>query len=281
MANLSEAKTKWRTKTCWFCEARVGADVVRCVKCGHYNLSGQRAYDKPLLRLADAVSAELTRVRTGPWDYVFGGGLVETSASLIGAVPGCGKTTMTLQACEKVCEDNPGREALLIASEQLPSEIKTYSDRMLLKNTSRFVVIPTLNGLEELGNLEEICAAIKPVFIGLDSLPGLCGDQHDVAVDMCKVLKDISSKLKAPSFIVDHVTKAKEFAGLMKLQHAVDVVITMDRDDDSGSATGGVRTMRAIKNRFGRANIEILLDMTERGLVPHVPGPEEDEDDDD
>ena len=253
-----------------------------CRGCGLYSFGVTGSYTKPLVRLGDATSADLVRVKTGPWDKAFGNGrpggdgLVETSVTLIGAVPGCGKSTLALQACDMVCELT-GKEALFIASEQLVDEIKTYADRLELKHTKRFVMIPTVSGLEELGNLEEIAKHIMPGIIVLDSLPGLCGDQHDIAVEMCEVLKkEVSAKVKAPSLIVDHVTKAHEMAGLMGLQHAVDVLAIMDRNDETQ-----VRSIHTKKNRFGKAGERVFLNMTEKGLVEANGLPDENDEDED
>ncbi len=266
-----------------------GKDACLCRGCGFYNFGVAGAYDKPLVRLGDAVSADLARVRTGPWDPIFGGGesletqgLVITSVALIAAVPGCGKTTLALQACDMVCE-RTGKEALFIASEQLITELKTYADRLRLKHTKRFVTIATLGGLEELGNLEAIAKHVQPGIIVLDSLPGLCGDMDEVAVEMCEVLKkEVSAKVNAPTIVVDHVTKSHEMAGLMKLQHAVDILAIMDHLDEAKQ----IRTIYTKKNRFGRSGQRINLQMNEWGLslatgLPELEEDEEDDDDDD
>lgn len=254
-----------------------------CAGCGYYNFGLGGSYDKPLVRLGDATSADLVRVQTGPWDPVFGNGrpggdgLVETSVVLIGAVPGCGKSTLALQACDRVCRDT-GKDALFIASEQLIEEIKVYADRLQLEHTKKIVMINTVGGLDELGNLEAIAKHVMPGIIILDSLPGLCGDQHDIAVEMCEVLKkEVSAKVKAPSLIVDHVTKAHEMAGLMGLQHSVDVLAIMDRNDETQ-----VRTIYTRKNRFGKAGERVYLQMTEKGLIKaNAPTDDDDEDDED
>ena len=278
---MKKSLADFKKSRCARCGDPLGAGGCMCGGCGYYNFGIGGAYTKPLVRLGDAVSADLKRVMTGPWDPVFGNGkvdgLVETSVILIGAVPGCGKSTLALQACDRVIEDT-GKEALFISSEQLVSEVKTYADRLQLKHTDKIVVIDTVGGLDELGNLEDIAKHVMPGIIVLDSLPGLCGDSHDVAVEMCEVLKKgVSAKVKAPSIVVDHVTKAHEMAGLMGLQHSVDVLAIMDRNDETQ-----VRTIYTRKNRFGKAGERIYLQMVERGLIlaNSVPGEEEDEDDD-
>jgi len=267
---------------CGRCSDPLIAGGCMCRGCGYYNFGVGGAYNKPLIRLGDAISADLKRVRTGPWDPVFGNGkvggdgLVETSVVLIGAVPGCGKSTLALQACDRVIEDT-GKEALFISSEQLVSEVKTYADRLQLKHTKKIVMIDTVGGYDELGNLEDIAKHVMPGIIILDSLPGLCGDNHDVAVEMCEVLKkEVSAKVKAPSIVVDHVTKAHEMAGLMGLQHSVDVLAIMDRNDDTQ-----VRSIYTRKNRFGKAGEKIYLQMVERGLILANHNPDEDDEDED
>lgn len=77
---------------------------------------------------------------------------------------------------------------------------------------------------------------------------------------MCKAFKDYAVLLKAPVIIIDHVTKDEDFAGLMQLQHAVDTTLILSLDEND------TRYLTTIKNRFGPANISVILDMTERGL---------------
>ena len=103
---------------------------------------------------------------------------------------------------------------------------------------------------------------------------------------MCKLLKQYAVQLLAPAIIICHVTKSNDIAGLMTLQHAVDSLMTLFPDQDSG-----LRSLQVLKNRFGPAYINTFFDMTAAGLVyvpedriedaPAGKPPENDEDDED
>jgi predicted ATP-dependent serine protease len=116
----------------------------------------------------------------------------------------------------------------------------------------------------------------------LDSVPGLTGNDHQAAVEMCKTLKLFSARLKAPSIVIDQVTKEDAFAGLRALEHAVDATMTFFAvDDDSRPPQAEkIRELSVLKNRNGRAHIFSEFEMTETGLVPveeYEEGEEEEE----
>ena len=65
-----------------------------------------------------------------------------------------------------------------------------------------------------------------------------------------------------PVILVGHVTKDGTLAGPKTLEHLVDVVLSVE-----GDRTGGLRLLRATKNRYGSTEEVGVFEMGERGLT--------------
>ena len=205
------------------------------------------------ITLADAVASDVDRILTGPWDEALGGGIVIDSVILIGGEPGAGKSTLALHVCSAIAEK---RKVLYIATEESPGQIKGRADRLgVLGQRNIQVLFP-----DNVGEVEMEIKERKPQAIILDSLPGLVGYDEKRAIVICEMLKRYAIEFQAPSIIIDHINKEGDLAGLMRLQHAVDVVLTF-RPHPEG------RVIRAEKNRHGAAFIECWLSMGEKGLI--------------
>jgi len=63
--------------------------------------------------------------------------------------------------------------------------------------------------------------------------------------------------------LVGHVTKEGSIAGPKVLEHLVDVVLQFD-----GDRYGGLKIIRAMKNRFGSTNETAIFEMLKDGLAP-------------
>ena len=70
-----------------------------------------------------------------------------------------------------------------------------------------------------------------------------------------------------PVILVGHVTKDGTLAGPKTLEHLVDVVLSIE-----GDRTGGLRLLRAAKNRYGSTEEVGVFEMGDRGLA-EVAGP--------
>lgn len=245
---------------CKSCGSKMMKGKSRCNNCGQWHI-GPSDKQEHVVRLNEAKDVSVERYLTGPWDEVFGGGIVKTSAVLIGAIPGAGKSTISLQIADSICEQTK-RDILYIAAENHEGEIKSYADRLQIKNQEKMLILPSLGNYEGLHHFDSIIEKYKPAAMFLDSVIGLVGQDHDSALMICKVLKGYSVKSQSPVMIVDHVNKQEDFAGLMALQHEVDVLLTLLVDERTG-----IRTLACpVKNRFGRTPVEIDLIMTEQGL---------------
>lgn len=223
--------------------------------------------------LSAVIGDKLQRVSTGiaSVDDLLGGGAAQSSTILLGGTAGAGKSTAALQMSSNMAGILK-RETLYIAAEESASQIKDRAHRLALKYAHLVRLYP-------MGNQYDVAECLrqrKPCAVILDSLPGFVSGLEE-AVDFCNVLKQFAIELNAPFFIIDHVNKADDFAGLEKLKHTVDTTITI-----YPTGVGEIREMTVMKNRFGQANKTIELLMTETGLIEHEsPSEEEDDDDED
>ena len=260
--------------TCRLCEATLKPDRISCPSCGACNVSDSNVQTIGLditVALSEVVSADVNRIRTDLCDENFGEtiddngkvkstGLVRTSTVLLGGSPGAGKSTLSLQLCDIVSDND---ESLIIAAEQAPQEIKLTAERIKLKNMPRIRVLPAMSG----ANLVQAINSRpnKPKIVIIDSLQALVGEEHDLQLEVCKRSKDFAVRLECPFIIISHVTKADVIAGKMQLQHAVDTTMTFFPDENED-----IRIMNTIKNRFGKAgsSVNSYFAMGLRGLEP-------------
>jgi DNA repair protein RadA/Sms len=263
------------TQACRRCSANFSADKMQCPSCSFWNtvVITSPDDDKTIL-LSEATAAVVKRISTGPWDACWGfhvdddgmrfEGTVTSSVTLLGGVPGAGKSTLALQLANTIA-DTTQREVLYISAEESNAEIRARAKRLKLQNLDKIRLIP-IGVSVELGG---IMMHRKPVALIADSLPKIAPDPAD-AVIFCEKLKGYAIELECPVIIIDHVTKEEELAGLMALQHAVDTTLLFTVYED------GVRELKTIKNRNGPSGTRVFLNMTETGL--QLRDEEEDED---
>lgn len=244
--------------TCIRCDSPITGS--QCRFCKAWQISKQPSKEDGSALLSEITSAEETRFNVGPFNFVWSGkkdrGIVSTSETLLGGIPGAGKTTLVLQLADLFAELT-GKETGLISAEMNKEELRLYADRLELKRLNRIRIIPALSGTVEVGDI------IRSRPFGLvivDSLQGLVGEDDEASIGVCKIMKQYASEFKTPVIVISQVNKEGDFAGLMKLQHAVDTLMTIECDED------GLRIIRVQKNRFGRAFIESTFQMIETGL---------------
>jgi DNA repair protein RadA/Sms len=234
---------------CPNCEGTIPDNKSRCPICGSWEWSALEVEQDSIL-LSEVPRKANPRICTGPWDYVFGGGLVNTGCYLLGGAPGAGKTTMLLQLSDRIQGD-----VIFVAAEQSTTEIALYADRLRIKKDIRLV--PALNG----ANVARVLERWKPSLVIIDSLQGLVGDDDGLQEQVCTIAKNHAVKLESPIIMISHVTKDEVLAGRMTLQHKVDATLIFYTDEDEDE-----RVLLATKNRFGPAFVESRFRMTEDGL---------------
>jgi DNA repair protein RadA/Sms len=255
---------------CSLCDFFLPKDKLRCPNCHHWNLRAEESDDDTVL-LSDAKVENVERIDVGFFNPIFGkGGLARTSVNLVGGPPGGGKTTMFLMMCDLVIPKFEPHEGLYIACEQSDAEIRDYALRLKIQSMHRIRIVKAMGGLKR--DLGELIAQFNPCLMILDSLSKLCGENLELQVKVAERMKEYTVQYKAPSLIVNQITKQDDHAGLMKLQHAVDATFMMDKDDSDGS-----RFLYSTKNRFGAAPVGIELMMTpENAEIPGILVPKGD-----
>jgi DNA repair protein RadA/Sms len=191
---------------------------------------------------------------------VLGGGLMRGSSVLMGGEPGTGKSTLMLQLAARL--QARGR-TLYVSGEESPGQLRMHADRIGVSSERIEVVSET-----ELTAIMQVLEQVKPVLIIVDSVQTLYTREVNAlpgSVNQIKVctqeLVDWARTRGAALLLVAHVTKEGVIAGPKLIEHLVDTVISFEQ------ATTEIRTLQAVKNRFGSVDEIGFFRMTETGLV--------------
>lgn len=202
-------------------------------------------------------------------DRVLGGGIVPGLLVLIGGAPGIGKSTIVLQAAEKLCAS--GATVLYVSGEESEKQIKMRGERLGVSAKSLFVLAETsleiiFSRVAEVDPAALIIDSVQTIFSeSIESAPGSVSQVRDVAAKLMMYAKQSGT----PVFLTGHITKDGSIAGPKTLEHIVDTVLYFEGDRHHNH-----RIIRAAKNRFGAANEIGVFEMTDRGLIP-VANPSE------
>jgi DNA repair protein RadA/Sms len=209
-------------------------------------------------------SQDDTRVPSGieEFDRVLGGGIVPGSLILIGGDPGIGKSTLLLQAADKL--SGGGTIVLYVSGEESERQIKLRGERLGVVAENLFLLPETnleniFHEIERMTPGAIIVDSIQTVFSGnIESAPGSVSQVREVAGQFLLLAKNRG----IPVFLIGHVTKEGSIAGPKALEHIVDTVLYFE-----GERHHNHRIVRATKNRFGAANEVGVFEMTGAGLV--------------
>ena len=201
-------------------------------------------------------------------DRVLGGGVVAGSLSLIGGDPGIGKSTLLLQAADRLAVHGP---VLYATAEESARQVRLRGDRLGAKCPS-LLLLPETSLEAILDRVREI----QPAFLVIDSIQTIFTSSLESAPGSVSQVRECASRLMqlakgegVSTFIVGHVTKDGSIAGPRMLEHMVDTVLYFE-----GDAGHPYRILRAVKNRFGSTNEIGVFSMHESGLL-EVPNPSE------
>jgi DNA repair protein RadA/Sms len=202
-------------------------------------------------------------------DRVLGGGLVAGSLVVIGGEPGIGKSTLVLQAAAAMAAAAPpDREVLYVSGEESAGQIRLRAARVGavggLAGASIAVVAE-----HDVGRIIDLAHDRRPAAVVVDSIQTVRVDELDGSAGSVGQVRESAARLgelaKAdgvPVILVGHVTKDGSLAGPRTLEHLVDVVLALE-----GDRYGGLRLLRASKNRFGSTEEVGVLEMGEAGLT--------------
>lgn len=253
---------EWNT----FVEEKVNTKTIvssSASKAGHENA-------KPL-KLSEIALNDEERMSThmNELNRVLGGGIVPGSLILVGGDPGIGKSTLLLQVCRNMAQDN--RKVLYISGEESLRQIKLRANRIGEFGENLFLLCET-----DLGVIEETIRHIMPDITIIDSIqtvynadvssaPGSVSQVREAT----NVFLQIAKGMGVSVFIVGHVTKEGTVAGPRVLEHMVDTVLYFE-----GDRHASYRILRGVKNRFGSTNEIGVFEMQEKGLI-EVTNPSE------
>ena len=86
-------------------------------------------------------------------------------------------------------------------------------------------------------------------------------------MDVGREYKRLAVKWHAPAFIICHITKQGDAAGLTTSQHDVDAIMSLFPNDNDRSKFSGKPVAVMHKNRFGATNVDYQLIMKSTGLI--------------
>lgn len=258
--------------TCQECGAQTPRWVGRCPECGTWGSvieesagpggapAQVRAETRPLLEQR-AGAAHRFPTHIDEIDRVLGGGLVRGSVVLFAGEPGTGKSTLALQSALALA---PERTVLLVCGEEAPEQVRARAERLgPIPERVRTLGSSSLPAVQRV--LEEESADVVVV----DSVQSLHDPEIASAPGSVAQVRECGAALAHAArehgitvILVGHVTKEGAVAGPRVLEHLVDVVLTFE-----GDRTGGIRILRALKNRFGSTDEVGLFEMTGGGLV--------------
>ena len=201
-------------------------------------------------------------------DRVLGGGIMKSSAVLLGGEPGIGKSTLLLQIA--AASKTQGR-ILYISAEESAGQVRMRADRLGAGSLDRIELCCT-------GRMEDILVildAAKPVLIMADSAQTLHADEAGPAPGTINQMKlcayELISWVKehdAALFLAAHVTKDGLISGPKMLEHMVDTVLYFEQGGNSSDAGNAeCRFLRAVKNRFGSVDETGIFTMGKNGLT--------------
>lgn len=258
----------------------------KCPACGEWNTFEQQIVNKAqtaksiqmgaigqdikLQTLNDIdIDAEI-RYNTGlkELDRVLGGGIVKGSLVLLGGDPGIGKSTLLLQICQYIGDNN---KILYVSGEESARQIKLRATRLNVTSENLIIVSQT-----DVDTIVHTIINNKPDLVIIDSIQTMnissinssSGSVTQVR-ESTNAFMHVAKSEDIPIIVVGHVNKDGAIAGPKVLEHAVDAVLYFEGDRNMP-----YRILRAVKNRFGSTNEIGVFDMQKNGLV-EVANPSE------
>ncbi len=274
---------------CSNCGATFAKWFGRCPDCGEWNTFEECAAEEPVnkksvkkpraklepeqskvRRLSQISQPNKMRYLTGmnEFDRVLGGGLVKGSVVLLAGEPGIGKSTLLLQICAFLGQNN---RILYISGEESAPQLKLRAQRLGVDTDNLLVLSET-----EIGKIIPEIDANQPDVVFVDSIQTIYDEELNPPPGSVTQVKaaalafiDSAKSNDISVILVGHVNKDGGIAGPKVLEHMVDAVLYFE-----GDRKHTYRIIRSAKNRFGSTNEIGVFEMGDDGLN-EVPNPSE------
>lgn len=270
-----------KTKTkfiCSKCNAVFLGWQAKCTNCGNFGTIEEVEASSYKTLDEDVVKTDVQKLKninidkdirfiTGikELNRVLGGGVVKDSVNILTARPGCGKSTLLLQLALDFARKKI--KTLYISAEESALQIKSRANRITKDIPDDIFIHSTTIMDDAIKSIKKTDAEI----IILDSIQTVALNEFTARAASPTQTVECISKLvtlakdpnkKRAVFIVCHMTKQDEMAGLRTLEHMVDSVLLLE-----GQSDDSLRTLTSTKNRFGRTGEVGLFKMEENGLL--------------
>jgi len=249
-----------------------------------------------LASAGDAVDRPKTKyIPTGikMLDYVLCGGLVEGSVVLFAGVPGGGKSTLLMEACDAI-SDGQKQDVLYASSEESVDRVQGICQRLDVYN-NRIKIVSTKNIYEVLQLVEDH----KPLLTVFDSLQNFGLGEHSAtiqeSVEVAKLISEQTQRRKTCSIIINQVGKDLDIKGSNAVPHHVETMLYLYRFDDKQDKKAmnllsrdlrmairrgkidndKLRILFTGKNRNGEEKRTSFFMMTKEGQIEPLPQLEE------
>jgi DNA repair protein RadA/Sms len=193
-------------------------------------------------------------------DAVLGGGIVIGSVTLLAGEPGIGKSTLLLQLADAVAKKH---KVLYVSGEESAHQVGLRAKRLGADPSKLQLAIST-----DADDIATTVASKEYELVVVDSIqtiatPGVgsaTGSVSQITSSTQRILR-AAKQSDVAVILVGHVTKEGTIAGPKVLEHIVDVVLQLE-----GDRYGGLKILRATKNRFGPTSEAGIFEMAQEGL---------------
>ncbi|HEY5268534.1 MAG TPA: DNA repair protein RadA [Candidatus Saccharimonadales bacterium] len=265
------AKKDQNKFVCGNCGAESTSWSGRCYSCGEWNtMEEQLKFTKNVykgsklstLTVAENLKTDLPRLVSGmkDMDNIFGGGIVPGSVTLLAGQPGIGKSTLLMQISNLISKNNP---VLYVSGEESSHQVSLRAKRLGVSSQNlRIANTNSTNQIvEEISSGEYKLVVVDSIqTISCDDIPTSPGSISQIT-NSANLLINVAKAKDCSVILVGHVTKEGNIAGPKVLEHIVDVVVQIE-----GDRYGGLKLVRAIKNRFGSTEETGIYEMKEDGF---------------
>jgi DNA repair protein RadA/Sms len=214
----------------------------------------------------DAAAVRARPTGIAELDRVLGGGLVPGAVVLLAGEPGVGKSTLLLQAGALAASQGP---VLYVTGEESAAQVRLRADRVGAISDQLYLAAAT-----EFEAILSHVEMVNPALLVVDSVQTITACEVDGVPGGVTQVREVTTAFTAlakqrelTTVLVGHVTKDGSIAGPRSLEHLVDVVLHFE-----GDPRGQLRTVRALKNRFGPTEEIGCFSLGETGLA-ELPDP--------